>query len=281
MATHARSCNAGRYYRKRADVCCVLPIPSAMESQPFLSIGSESISLRQSFDYLRASGELPQFLQAILRQHVIEAELRSRADLEVDPSLIEQEVINFRLQNRLIEPKNFERWLATQRLNYVQFRNQIAKRLQLAQFKNALTAPKVEEYFTQNKALLDRVILSRIVVAEQDLAEELMRQILDDGRPFEVVAREHSIASDRLFNGMMGIFALRDLPEPIRDAVVGAQPGDRLGPVAFEGRYNLLRVEGWQPASLEGTLKEQLQDRVFEEWVQERLRDKEIKLNID
>lgn len=252
-----------------------------MESQPFLSIDSESISLRQALDYLRASGELPQFLQAILRQHVIEAELRSRADLEIDPSLIEQAVINFRLQKRLVEPQKFEQWLATQRLNYLQFRNQIAQKLQLAQFKNALTAPKIEEYFTQNKALLDRVVLSRIVVAEQDLAEELMRQILDDGRPFEVVAREHSIANDRLFNGMMGIFALRDLPESIREAIVGANPGVPLGPVAFEGRYNLLRVERWQPASLDGTLKEQLQERLFEEWVQERLRFRQIKLNIE
>ncbi len=252
-----------------------------MESQPFLSIDSESISLRQAFDYLRASGELPQFLQAILRQHVIEAELRSRADLEVDASLIEQAVINFRLQNRLVEPQKFEQWLASQRLNYLQFRNQIAKKLQLAQFKNELTASKVEAYFNQNKALLDRVILSRIVVAEQDLAEELMRQILDDGRPFEGVARDHSIANDRLFNGMMGICAAGDLPEPIREAIVGAQPGDILGPIAFEGRYNLLRVEGWQPASLEGSLKSQLQEKIFEEWLRERLQDKPIKLTLE
>lgn len=252
-----------------------------MDSQTFLIFDNEQITWRQAFEYLRASGELPQFIQAVLRQHIIETELRARSDLEIDPTLIEQAIINFRLQNRLAEPQQFEQWLATQGLSYMQFRNQIVKGLQIAQLKNALTAPKIQEYFTQNKALLERVVLSRIVVAEQELAEELMRQILDDGRPFEKVAREHSLANERVFNGMMGILAVGDLPEPIREAIVGAQPGDIIGPIAFEGRYHLLRVEEWQPASLEGALKTQIQDKIFEEWLQEKLQNKQIKLNIE
>lgn len=259
----------------------VVPSPSGMESQTFLTIDDQPISLRQAISYLRTTGDLSRTIQIILRQHLVEQQLESRAGLEIDPLRIEQAIINFRLKNGLIEPESFEEWLQTQRLSYRDFRKQLLTGMKLTQLKAEVTASKVEEYFKENKTRLDQVVLSRIVVSDQNLAEELTRQLIDDHRPFETLAREHSIGSERLVNGMMGLVMMGQLPEPIREAIEGATIGDLIGPVEVEGRYHLLRVEQWQPASLEGPLRQEIQEQMFEQWVQEHLKTKAIKLHLD
>lgn len=259
----------------------VAPPRLGMESPTFLTIDDQPISLRQAISYLRTTGDLSRTIQTILRQHLVEQQLQTRAGLEIDSLRIEQAIINFRLKNRLIEPETFEEWLQTQRLSYSDFRNQLLIGMKLTQLKAQVTASRVEEYFNENKARLDQVVLSRIVVNDQNLAEELTRQLIDDRRPFEILARQYSTGSERLVNGMMGLVMMGQLPEPIQEAIEGASPGDLIGPVEVEGRYHLLRVEQWQPASLEGAMKQEIQDQLFEQWVQEQLKNKTIKLHLD
>jgi parvulin-like peptidyl-prolyl isomerase len=252
-----------------------------MQAETLISIDSQPISLRQVIGHLRAAGELPRFVQTVLRQHLLEQQLQSRPDLELDPSLLEQAIVNFRMENRLITQESFDQWLQTQRLSYTDFRNQFAKGLKIAGLKNQLVAAKVEEFFAKNKELLATVVLSRIVVADVNLAEELMRQLIDDRRPFEKLAREHSLTDDRLFNGMMGRVSVSQLPQPIREAIAGAQPGELIGPVEFDKHYCLFRIEQWQPASLKGPLKREIEDRMFDQWVQEQLKNKNIQLHLE
>ena len=252
-----------------------------MESEPFLTIDEQPVSLRQALSYLRAIGDLQPFILKILRQHLIEQELQSRPDLEVDPLRLDQLIMDFRLQNKLINPQDFEQWLQTQDMSYDEFRHQIAAGLKIDQLKAEVTAPKLEDAFNQNKELLNQVILSRIVVAEKDLAENLKNQILEDSDRFEPLVRAHSLTDDRIVNGVMGSITLGELPPRIQEALVGANPGELIGPVEFEGRYCLLRVEQILPASLEGSLKRQLQEQLFEQWLAEKAQKMTIKMHVD
>jgi parvulin-like peptidyl-prolyl isomerase len=142
--------------------------------------------------------------------------------------------------------------------------------LKIEKLKAEVTEPKLEEYFNANKALLNQAVLSRIVVADLDLALTLRSQIVEDNSKFELLAREHSLTDDRLVNGMMGLVPLGQLPEQIRQFVTTASPGDLIGVLEIEGRYALLRVEQFIPASLEGSLKHELQEQLFEQWLEEK-----------
>lgn len=66
-----------------------------MVSQPLLTIDNQPIPLAQALQYLQTSGKLRTFLGDILRQHLIEQELKNRDDLDVNSALIEQAVIDF------------------------------------------------------------------------------------------------------------------------------------------------------------------------------------------
>ncbi|MCT7949616.1 peptidylprolyl isomerase [Ancylothrix sp. C2] len=252
-----------------------------MDTETFLTFNNQPISLRQAIGYLQTAGELSRIIQTILRQHIIEQQLTLRPSLEIDPLQLEQAIINFRLQNQLGFPETFEEWLTTQNLSYKQFRQQFITTLKLSQLKGELTNNQIEKYFNENQYLLNQVILSRIVVTDINLAEELMRQLLDDRRPFEQLAKLHSITPDRLLNGMMGLVKVGQLPDAIQELLIDAKPGDILGPVEVENRHTILRVEQWQPAILEAKLKQEIQDQLFEDWIKQQLQNKDIKLHID
>ncbi|MEG4087960.1 peptidylprolyl isomerase [Microcoleus sp. Pol12B4] len=252
-----------------------------MNFKPFLSIDNQPISITQALAYLRATGDLQPFLLKIIRQHILETELQTQEKLEIDSTIIEQAVIDFRFENQLNDPERFQEWLKAQGISYAEFRHQIIARLKIEKLKAEVTAPKLEEYFKANKALLDQIILSRIVVAAKDFALSLRSQILEDSNRFESLAQEHSLTDDRLVKGIMGPISLGQIPELIRESVATATPGELIGPLEIDGRYTLLRVEQFLPVFLEGSLKQQLQEQLFDQWLQEKAQKMTIKMHVE
>jgi parvulin-like peptidyl-prolyl isomerase len=251
-----------------------------MVSQPFLTVDDQPISLAQALQYLQSSGKLKAFLGDILRQYLIEQELKNRGDVDVNPALIEQAVIDFRLQRQLSDPKVFAEWLKSNGQTYESFHASVAFGFKLEKLKAQITEPKLQEYFIERKLFLDRVVLSRILVNEQELAEELGSQI-EEGASFEQLAREYSIADDRILNGMMGPVSRGTLPDVLRAAIDSASLGDLIGPLELEGRWILFRVEQFLPASLDdGQLKQALQNELFEQWVAQKIQNMTVKLQV-
>jgi len=252
-----------------------------MESQPFLTIDDQPISLAKAIGYLRSTGDFQPFLLKIIRQHILETELQTHDDLEIESNIIEQAVIDFRFENQLNDPDRFQEWLKTQGISYADFRHQIAARLKIQKLKADVTAPKLEEYFNANKALLNQVVISRIVVAELDFALNLKNQILADSSRFEPLAKEHSLTNDRLVNGIMEAVSLGQIPSQIREYIITATPGELIGPLEIDERYALLRVERFIPATLEGSLKRELQDQLFEQCLEGKAQKLTIKMHVE
>jgi len=251
-----------------------------MASEPFLMVEEQPISLAQALTYLQSSGRMQYFIIEILRQRIIEQELQSREDLDVSPALSEQAMIDFRLQRQLTDPKFFQEWLASNNLDYATFHNQVSSGFKLTKLKIQLAQSKLQEYFIERKLFLDRVVLSRIVVAAQELVEELRSQI-EEGARFEQLAKEYSLCDDRIINGMMGPVSRGKMPDLLRAAVDVASPGDLVGPIAFEGRWGLFRVEEFLPASLEDSqLRQALEDELFEQWLAEKIKKLRVKLQV-
>jgi parvulin-like peptidyl-prolyl isomerase len=251
-----------------------------MEDLSFLTVNDQSISTRQVVKYLQASGKLGQFIGDILRQHVIEQEINTRDDIEISQALTEQTIIDFRLKNQLTEPQLFQDWLKNNGTDYTTFVSSVAFGFKLEKLKALVTEPKLQEYFIERKIFLDRVVISRIIVENRELADELQIQI-EEGASFDQLAREYSLADDRMVNGMMGPVSRGTMPDILRAAVDVASPGKLVGPIELDGRYGLFRVEQFLPASLEDTqLKQALQNELFEKWLAEKIQKLTVKLQV-
>ncbi|NEQ18642.1 MAG: peptidylprolyl isomerase [Microcoleus sp. SIO2G3] len=251
-----------------------------MVSQAFLTVDDQPITLAKALQYLQTSGKLKSFIADVLRQYVIDQELQTRQDLDVNPAIIEQAVIDFRLQHQLSDPKVFANWLTSSGKDYKSFHASVTYGFKLEKLKAQVTEPKLQEYFIERKLFVDRVVLSRIIVAKADLAEELATQIAE-GASFEQLAVEYSIADDRIVNGMMGAVSRGTLPDVLRAAIDTASPRKIVGPLAIEEHWGLFRVETFLPVSLEDSqLKQALQNELFEQWIAQKIQKMTVKLNL-
>lgn len=252
-----------------------------MTAESFLNVDEQPISLGQALKYLQTSGKLGTFVGDILRQHVIEQELQTREDLNAGSAAIEQAVIDFRLQRQLSNPQVFQEWLKSNGTDYDTFHKQVSYGFKLSKLKARIADPKLQEYFIERKLFLDRLVLSRIIVDSQELAEELRTQI-DEGASFDQLAKEYSITDDRIVNGMMGPVSRGTLPDILRAAVDLAKPGEVVGSLELDKRWGLFRVEQFLPASLDDPqLRQALQDELFERWLAEKIQKLTVKLKVD
>jgi parvulin-like peptidyl-prolyl isomerase len=251
-----------------------------MTAEPFLFIDEQPISTGQVLNYLQATRKLDAFLGDIVRQFVIERELQASQAVP-NPALVEQAVVDFRLTNQLTDPAQFQEWLNNNGLTYEAFHNQVAGNFKIRQLKEEITGPKLPEYFIERKVFLDRVILSRIIVAEKELAEELKTQ-LQEGATFEQLAKEYSLTDDRIMNGMVGPVSRGSMPDLLRAAIDLGQPGDVVGPIGMEERWGLFRIEAVLPAALDDAqVKQSLEDEIFEQWLAEKMQVIPIKLQVN
>jgi parvulin-like peptidyl-prolyl isomerase len=253
-----------------------------MESTQLLTIDDQPISFNQALQYLKFSGKIQSFIDEIVRQYLIGKELETRNDLDVSPAILEQAVVNFRLDNQLTAHKRFQEWLSQNGMDYDTFHNQLSNAFKLEKLKAQITEPKLQEYFIERKIFLDKVVLSRIMVNNKELAEELSTQILEEGVRFEQLAREYSLSDDRIFNGMMGAVSRGAMPDALRAAVDSVTPGELLGPLEMEGYWGLFRVEQFLPASVEDSkLKQVLQNELFEQWLVKKIQKMTVNLQVD
>lgn len=251
-----------------------------MESQQLLIVDDQQISLAQALKYLQASGKIQLFIGDILRQYVIEKEVQTRPDLDISPALSEQAIVDFRLQNQLTDAQRFQEWLVSQGIDYPTFHKQVTFGFKEEKLKAKVTEPKLQEYFIERKLFLDRVVISRIIVDEQELAEEISSQI-EEGASFEQLAREYSVTDDKIVNGMMGPLSRGSLPDVLRAAIDAVSPGDVVGPLELDGRWGLFRVEQFLPASLEQIqLRQALENELFEQWLAEKFQKLTVKLQV-
>ncbi|MBI4781180.1 MAG: peptidylprolyl isomerase [Oscillatoriophycideae cyanobacterium NC_groundwater_1537_Pr4_S-0.65um_50_18] len=252
-----------------------------MTSESFLTIDEQPISMGQVFRYLQANGKLDGFIGDIVRQFVMERELQSQSHLSIGSTVVEQAVIDFRLQNQLTDPKQFQDWLASNGLTYEAFHSQLGMNFRMKSLKDNVTEARLPEYFIERKVYLDRVVVSRIIVNEKELADELKSQ-LQEGASFDQLAKEYSITDDRIMNGMVGPVSRGTMPDMLRAAVDMANPGEIVGPLGLDDRWGLFRVEAFLPASLDDPqVRQALQDELFEHWLAEKMQSIPIKLQVD
>ncbi|NMG60549.1 parvulin peptidyl-prolyl isomerase [Geitlerinema sp. P-1104] len=251
-----------------------------MESQVLLTIQNESISFVQALKYLRTTGDDQAFILKILRQHLVEEEIKKNDNFVVKSSELEQSIVQLRTQNGLVAPEKFEAWLQEKNMSYESLRDQLEKRLKAEKLKLEITESKIQPFFEMNQKKLERIALSRIVVAQQQEAETIKAQLQENPESFGELAQKHSLTEDRYVKGIMPLIFISQLPEVAQEPVRVAPPGSIIGPFALEGGYCLLRVEQFIPVELDDTLKQQIRNQIFEQWLAEKLSQCEVKLHV-
>ena len=241
--------------------------------QVAVEVNGESISLAETVRAAKCAGLL-QFVERAVDAALVR-QAAGRRGIEATDDELQQEADRFRAERELFDAEATETWLAGSRLSFADWEAWLEERVTARKLREALTADKVEEHFAVNRLSFDEADVSRLVVADENVAQELRAQIVDDAADFHALARRHSTdAATRPAGGYAGTVRRADLEAAVEAAVFGARPETVLGPFK-EGReeWVLIKVDAVRRARLDDALREKIKDQLFAEWLGEQ-RDK-------
>ena len=242
-----------------------------------LEVNGEEISLYDVLLPAKGSGNL-EFLQEAINAAIIRQEAARHA-IEVSDEELQSAADEFRAAHDLFDVASTEAWLAARRLTFEDWEAFVEGNVLKQKLREAITADKIQQQFAVNKLAFDAAELSRLVVADEDIARELRAQIVEEGADFHSLARAYSIdAATRLAGGYAGNVARADMEAAVESAVFGAQTGNVIGPFKLEDGWHLIKIESLHRAELDDALRETIKAKVFAEWLEERLRKARIKI---
>ena len=248
---------------------------------PFLDVDNEQISLEQALQYLQISGRLIPLMQEIVSFHILFKEVQKRQELEVSSADLEQAIIDFRLQKKLTESGKFQDWLVRQGMDRGVFQARMALRLKFEKLREQIAEPNLQSYFEKHKPELDSIVLSCLIVTDKDLVFQLYHQLSAGKTNFEQIVQEYSLTESQEVNIIHGPTRRVRLPQELKVVINEATLGQLVGPLEIGKRWTIFRVDSVQSAKLEGQLKQELQNLLFQQWLDGQLKQLTVKLALD
>jgi len=208
---------------------------------------------------------------AIYKEAVKLKEARKMAhDLGLSPTDddLQQFADNYRKMHGLITAEETYAFLVKRGLSEDDFEQYCEGTLLIERLKDHLAdRDKIQEFFVNNRPDFDRARISVIVVKDQNLADEIYMQVVEEGGDFHTLARKHSIdISTKHAGGHVGLIKRKMLNQSTAAKVFNASPGEIIGPINCDGVYQLILVEDIQKAELTDYVFGEIRERIFEEW---------------
>lgn len=126
---------------------------------------------------------------------------------------------------------------------------------------------KIEAYFVNNRAEFDLARVSTTTIKEENLANEIIMQVTEDGEDFHSLARTHSIdEATKYAGGYVGFVSRNAFSAEISAKVFNAQIKDLLGPFPVDAGFQLILMEELIKPDLNDRLKTLIREKIFEGW---------------
>ncbi len=148
-------------------------------------------------------------------------------------------------------------------------KNRQADLLQL--YKETEWSHLLNTCFLEQKSQLDRVLFSAIQVRDLHHAEDLYCQLQDQSRSFTKLAQIYSQSPAATRGGSIGPVVTCQLHPLIQQHLIGLK-SKQLSPIfKLDEYYVILRLDREIPLQFTPQVKQQLLDKLFDNWVQKQL----------
>ncbi|BAZ51044.1 hypothetical protein NIES4103_36670 [Nostoc sp. NIES-4103] len=228
-----------------------------------LQIGNRTIKASELIPLLASYQMLPQLLRELIIDEAI-------APIECTPQEVDQAKKQFYAEKHLTKEAEIQAWMAYHGLTASQLETITVRKLKLEKFKQATWGNKLESYFFQSKAKLDKVIYSLLRTQDVGIAQELYFRIQAKEQTFAEVARQYSQGPEAQTGGLVGPVELNSLHPAMVQLLTSSQPNQVLPPTRIAEWFVILRLEKFIPAQLDEPMKARLLNELFETWVQEQ-----------
>ncbi|NDJ23935.1 peptidylprolyl isomerase [Nostoc sp. B(2019)] len=237
-----------------------------------IQIGNRTITASELIPLLASYLMLPHLQRELIIDEAIEQISRSANAVVVEctPEEVAQAQQQFYAEKQLNSEADIQAWMAYQGLTPDQLEAVTTRKLKIEKFKQAVWGNKLESYFFQCKAKLDKVIYSLLRTQDVGIAQELYFRIQDQENSFAEVAREYSQGPEAQTGGLVGPIELNALHPVMVQMLSSSQPGQILPPARVAEWFVIVRLEKFIPAKLDEPMKVRLLNELFETWLKEQ-----------
>lgn len=236
-----------------------------------IQIGNRTITASELISLLATYQMLPQLQRELIIDEAIEQNSHSeKVVIECTPEEVAQAKQQFYAEKQFKNEEDIQVWIARQGLTPEQLEVITTRKLKIEKFKQATWGNKLESYFFQSKAKLDKVIYSLLRTQDVGIAQELYFRIQAKENSFADLAREYSLGPEAQTGGLVGPIELNALHPVMVQMLSSSQPGQILPPSRIADWFVILRLEKFIPAQLDEFMKVRLLNELFEAWLQEQ-----------
>ncbi|MFM7236897.1 MAG: peptidylprolyl isomerase [Cyanobium sp.] len=133
---------------------------------------------------------------------------------------------------------------------------------------------RAEQRFLSRKQQLDTVIYSLLRVSSEPLANELYLRIAEGEADFAELAATYAEGMEQATRGVVGPVPLVQAHPILANVLRTSQPGELRPPVQIEPWWLVVRLESLQPASFDEAMQSRMTHELFEEWVEEEVKQR-------
>ncbi|BAY31035.1 hypothetical protein NIES2107_28840 [Nostoc carneum NIES-2107] len=228
-----------------------------------LRIGNRTITTDELIPLLAGYQMLPQLRRELIIDEAI-------ASIDCTPEEIAAAQQQFFGERQLTSEADVKAWMEYHGLIPKQLADLTVRKLKVEKFKQETWGKKLEAYFFQSKAKLDKVIYSLLRTQDMGIAQELYFRIQAKEQSFADVAREYSKGPEAQTGGLVGPIELNQLHPAMAQLLANNQPGQVLPPTRIAEWFVIVQLEKFIPAQLDEPMKARLLNELFEGWIQEQ-----------
>ena len=232
------------------------------------TVNGKAVTVHDVFVYLKATGQFRNAIYEVIEIGVI---MQKAESMGISVGAAELQELSDAKKRWLglrttADWHNHRRWVG---INEEQWYRMVGIELLRKDLqRRVIGAAEIRRYFSSNKAKLLTARLSRIVCADEAVAQEVIAHVRSRPDDFSLMARQHSIEEQtRTSGGYLGSFKSGILPPEIEKAVFSAGSGELLGPFLENGHWTLYRVEGLDRAELDDALRTYIAEKLFADWL--------------
>lgn len=232
-----------------------------------IQIGQTVLDAPSLISRLQQYQLLPQLVQELIVDEAI-------ANIDVDP---QQAVETFCAKRGIFSEEQRQAWCKQQNQSLEALTAAALREHKIALFQEQTWGAQIESYFLQRKTQLDRVCYSLIRTKNASLAQEIYFRLNDDGASFSDLARQYSEGQESKTGGLIGPVEL-NVPHPVLSRMLSvSQPGQLWAPTQIGEWLVIARLEQFEPAQFNDTMRQRMLTEKFQEWVRGQMQQTQVR----
>ena len=204
-----------------------------------------------------------------LLQPLIKSELKSSllSEVQIEKEFEISAINEFKSKFKITNETELEDFLVQNDLDHKQFNDLALFPLRTKKYSTDTFGNKSEARFLERKDNYDMVIYSMIRVGNLHLCRELFFKVSEKEADFGEIASRYSEGFEKTTRGIIGPHAIAQAHPSLRQRLRKSKIGEVSKPFQVNNNFLITRVESFETAKLDNSMKEKMCEELFDEWL--------------